>query len=157
MPRDILIYIQNLKHLTGTRSDEELGKKLGFSKQAIANWRRRGEIPASTERKLVDAFGPEFASNSASTRVASIREDEVCNATALYVYERLLRRHPEGLTLPLRRSIGYLFPSIVAAIRSALRKEGFEGEDSLSMIEMLMGIIDWELIPEVQKLLKKLE
>ena len=117
MSESVRAYIERMKAALRVKTDEELGKRLGYSKQAIANWRRRGRVPAETERELVDAFGVGFAVDQWLKHYSSRREDETVYASTLYAFERFIRSLEVAPTIELRRSLGYIFPEIEFAIR----------------------------------------
>jgi len=149
----IRVYIEKAKAALGVRTDEQLAGKLGLSKQAIANWRRRGEIPSAIELRFVDAFGSDFAVSDAVKRLATTRENEVVYAGALYVFEKYLRALPAAPSASEWRALGYLFPEIEQALRQRVKQIGFEQETSLTIIEGMMAMIDIGGFPEVSKIL----
>lgn len=57
MTEPVRVYIERVKAAAGVQTDAELGGKLGYSKQAIATWRRRGFIPASAELQITAKLG----------------------------------------------------------------------------------------------------
>lgn len=147
------IFIERMKVALGVRTDEELSRKLGYSKQAVANWRKRDTIPTDISEKMSDAFGPEFAANEDQKHLLEMRESEVVHAVALFAYERCLKDIGRDQTPHDRRSFGYLFPSLIRAVRTALRNVGFEQENSLSMIELLTALVARKALPEVEEIL----
>jgi transcriptional regulator with XRE-family HTH domain len=54
MDDTVRVLIERAKAAAGVVTDEELGKKLGCSKQAIASWRRRGSVPSSARAKILN-------------------------------------------------------------------------------------------------------
>lgn len=149
------IYIERMKDALNVRTDEELGGKLGYSKQAIANWRRRDVIPKEISSRMADAFGAQLATEDSQRFVLEVRESEVIHAIALFVYERCLRELGRSPTIYDRRELGYLFPRLVHAVGSEVRKIGFEGENALSMIDMLMILVERKALKEVEAVLRK--
>lgn len=147
------IYIERMKVALGVRTDEELSGKLGCSKQAVANWRKRNSIPVDVSGKMSDAFGPSFATDENQLYLLELRESEVVHAVALFAYERCLKDLGRDQTLHDRRSFGYIFPSLIVAVRTALRGVGFEQENSLSMIELLTLLVARRALPEVEEVL----
>lgn len=149
------IYIERMKDALKVRTDEELGGKLGYSKQAIANWRRRDVIPRDISERMADAFGAHFATEDSHRAVLEIRESEVAYAVSLCAYERCLHELGGTPTVHDRRVLGYLFPRLVYAVRSELRSIGFEGENVLSMIELLTALVERKGLKEVEEVLRK--
>ena len=147
------IYIERMKVALSVRTDDELSRKLGYSKQAVANWRKRDTIPVEVSEKMSDAFGPDFALNENQKYLLEMRESEVVYAVALFAYERCLNDLGRNQTTHDRRSFGYLFPSLIQAVRTALRSVGFEQETSLSMIEVLTLLVARKALPEVEEVL----
>lgn len=60
MSEPVRIFIERVKAAAGVRTDDELAKQLGCSKQAIASWRRRGTVPSSAKAAIQDKFGPKL-------------------------------------------------------------------------------------------------
>lgn len=149
------IYIERMKDALKVRTDEELGAKLGYSKQAIANWRRRDTIPRDVSDRFADAFGPQFATAESQRFILEMRENEAVHAAALFAYERWLNDLGRSPTPYDRRAMGLIFPRLVTAIRAEVREIGFEGENSLSMIEMLTVLIGRRGLKEVEAVLSK--
>ena len=50
--------INQLKQLYGAATDQALAKQLGSTKSAVANWRRRGAIPAAVQQQVAKEYGP---------------------------------------------------------------------------------------------------
>lgn len=148
------IYIERMKDALKVRTDEELGGKLGYSKQAIANWRKRNVIPSEVSSRMADAFGINFAIDDIQRTVLEIRENEVVYAVALFAYERCIKELGRAPTIYDRRALGYLFPSLVYAVRSEVRRIGFEGENGPSMIELLTVLVEHKHLKEVEDILR---
>ena len=149
------IYIERMKDALKVRTDEELARSLGYSKQAVANWRRRNTIPFSVSSKMADAFGPSFAATGAHRSLVEIRDSEVVHAVALFAYEQYLADIGRIPTTRERQGFGYLFPQLVRALQREMTSTGFEGENSRSMIETLILMVERRAIPEVEAILKK--
>ena len=147
------IYIERMKSALNVVTDEELGKKLGYSKQAIANWRRRDTVPKEISYRMADAFGPQFAVEDAHRDRLELREREVVHAVALYAYERALRDLGRPPSLHDRRDFGSVFPMLVSAVRKEVLSVGFEGEDALTMIELLTVLVDRKALKTVEAVL----
>lgn len=149
------IYIERMKDALKVRTDEELGGKLGYSKQAIANWRRRDTIPREISDRMAGAFGPHFATEDSQRFILEMRESEVVHAVALFAYERCLNEIGRAPTTHDRRTLGYLFPSLVYSVRNELRNIGFEGENALSMIDILTALVERKGLKDVEEVLRK--
>ena len=152
---DIRVYIERLKVALGVRSDEQLGVKLGVSKQTIASWRRRGKLPLDAETRIVDAFGPGLAYSSALRHIAGLREDETVYAVALMAYEQFIGSLDAPPDLRMRRALGYLFPKVVETVRREVRNSGFELENSLTMIEIFSAVLRAGKLPAVTQILQR--
>jgi Bacteriophage CI repressor helix-turn-helix domain len=53
MDEPVRVFIERAKAEAGVITDEELAKKLGRSKQAIASWRRRGSVPLAARAEIM--------------------------------------------------------------------------------------------------------
>ncbi|WP_234624768.1 helix-turn-helix domain-containing protein [Agrobacterium vitis] len=156
MVEPVRVYIERVKAALGVTTDEEAAKSLGISKQAIANWRRRGKIPWEVEIRLINAFGPDFAHNEITREVATNRENDVTYAATLYAFskfEKDLKRNP---TLDERISMGHLFREAESIVREKIREIGFEEETSESVLEILIELIDLKTITKLNNILGKI-
>ena len=153
MEEPIRVYIERLKAALGVTTDEEAASKLGISKQAIANWRRRGSVPLEVEIRLVNSFGPDFARSEIARDVSVLRENEVVYATTLHVYFKIAERPGGKPTFEELRSLGYIFKEIEGSIRSIVREVSFENENSVTLLEIMIALVDAGKIPAVSDLL----
>ena len=153
MEEPIRVYIERLKAALGVTTDEEAASKLGISKQAIANWRRRGNVPLEVEIRLVNSFGPDFARSEIAKDVSVLRENEVVYAATLHVYFKIAERPRGKPTFEELRSLGYVFKEIEESIRRKVREISFENENSATLLEIMIALIDAGKIPAVSDLL----
>lgn len=157
MSESIRVYIERLKSACEAVTDQELADKLGYSKQAIASWRRRGNVPVTAELKIVEALGPGFARSPNIRGVALMREREVVDAVSLFVCERFILSLKNPPSIKTRRSLGYLFQEIQGAIRNEVRDIGFEYENSLTMLDVLMALVSTNQLPSIQPILARVD
>jgi hypothetical protein len=155
MSEPVRVYIERVKAALGVTTDEEMGNRLGLSKQTIASWRRRNKIPLEVEARLVSAFGPDFAYSDLTKEITTLRENEVVFASALYAYSRFERRLDRRLTLSERVSLGYLFKEVEKLLRAKVRQIGFEFENSESLLEILIALIDAGKIESLEETLER--
>jgi Bacteriophage CI repressor helix-turn-helix domain len=136
MDEPVRVYIERLKAEYRVRTDEELGALLGYSKQAIANWRRRGVIPASVERKLVATIGPRFAVNPALRKLAERRMNAIASACSIMFWHWFissLKHRPSATTM---LSIAAAEESIRAVARDTADQIWDEG-DVFVLVELI--------------------
>jgi transcriptional regulator with XRE-family HTH domain len=157
MNENIRVYIEKAKAALGVRTDEELASKFGYSKQAVAAWRRRAKIPTEVELQLIDAFGTDLAFSNTFKHAYDRREYETVNAASLYYFEKLIERHISNPTLSQRISMGYLLPRVQDEITKIVRDIGFEQETSRTMLDILINLIDSGRIMELRDLHEKLK
>lgn len=114
-------------------------------------------MPLNAELKIVEALGPEFAHSKNIRSLATMREREVVDAAGLFVYERFLLslKHPPSIVT--RRSFGYLFLEIQDALRREIPKMGFEQENSLTMLDILMAMILTNKISSLKPILARID
>ncbi|NTF69583.1 bacteriophage CI repressor [Agrobacterium rhizogenes] len=149
MEEPIRVYIERLKAALGVTTDEEAASNLGISKQAIANWRRRGNVPLEVEIRLVNSFGPDFARSEIAKDVSVLRENEVVYAAALHAYFKIAERLGGKPTFEQLRSMGYLFKDIEENIRKKVREISFENENSSTLLEIMIALLDAGKMPLV--------
>lgn len=125
MAESARVYIERMKSAFGVVTDEALAAKLDLSKQAVANWRRRGRVPDAIQVQLVNIFGPDMAADKVNEMLADAREDDIAYAAAMYAYERANKNHTAPLSLKERLHQGLTFRSVEDAIRDYLRENVF--------------------------------
>lgn len=115
---DVSVYIQRLKAHHGVRTDEELARILGMSKQNIANWRRRGAVPEKVRRRLFKesgVFEPAYFEN-----FQSVAESAVVHSVALFSARTWLAELERDPTLEEWLLLGEALDFATAAIRHRL-------------------------------------
>jgi Bacteriophage CI repressor helix-turn-helix domain len=140
MSEPVRVYIERVKAECGVRTDQELGNLLGYSKQAIANWRRRDSIPAAVERRLITEFGPRFALNPILRRVAEKRMNQITTAVTILFWSKFvssLKHSPSPVTM---LSIADTNVSLRLAVEDTLDALWDEGSapDLVHLVEMMM-------------------
>jgi hypothetical protein len=140
MSEPVRVYIERLKAECSVRTDEELGKLLGYSKQAIANWRRRESIPAALERKIVAELGPRFAINPTLRRLADKRMTIIVSAVVVKFWHEFLaslKDEPSPATLLSIAVVDDEIRAIAAGLVDTVWDEGTV-QDMIYIISILM-------------------
>lgn len=121
MTEPVRVYIERVKAAFGVVTDEDLAFRLGLSKQAIANWRKRDKIPMNIQLQIAQIFGDDLSFSEKASKLGKFREDEIVYAAAIYAFERnfkILGREP---TLRERLSFGFFFDDVEKEIRTYLK------------------------------------
>jgi transcriptional regulator with XRE-family HTH domain len=117
---EVALYIQRLKALLKVRTDEELAERLGMSKQNLANWRRRGAVPARTAERIRRDFHIELAEPPRRTRRAEMTAAHALGLMAVTDYVDSLAREP---TLEEWQRLGDSYIFLLEAIRGFIARE----------------------------------
>lgn len=137
-------HIDRMKVLYGVKEDQELAEKLGASKSAVANWRRRNAIPASVKEKVARQFGAVSVLGFFGEAWQGVRYLDNVHAVALHIYEDLRDRimFDSSERLWRFRWWGCTFEEIEAGLRDHIRKELAEVETGEPLISRC--IADYE-------------
>lgn len=130
MKRPIDLYIDNLKRLAGVKSDSELARRVGVSKQAIAAWRRRESVPLVQQSIFTALYGPEAAFDEDIGYTATMRE----RVAILSAFLRIFDQHRDILD-PADKKQAYetwaeVLLSFETDMQQIVRSGGWLGVDS---------------------------
>jgi transcriptional regulator with XRE-family HTH domain len=115
----VALYVQRLKSHFAVRTDEELAAELGISKQAIANWRRRGAVPLKVQQDFHDRYGIRYQAFDLEMDEA---EGDIVYAVSLYAYEKLRSRYPDELAPGQQRLLSRAFIRIKEVVRDRVKR-----------------------------------
>ncbi|WP_421590933.1 helix-turn-helix domain-containing protein [Shinella sp. M27] len=154
MSEPVQVYIERVKAALGITTDDELSAKLGKSKQAIANWRKREKVPVEAEIELANMLGPNFAHDDLTREFVFSRENRIVYAATMYCFSHFEQSLERELTLEERLSLGREFQEVESLIRKYVRLERDEHPDKI----ILNVMMDWfrrGILPEVSSILSK--
>ncbi|TXH81903.1 MAG: hypothetical protein E6Q77_07270 [Rhizobium sp.] len=101
MTEPVRVYIERVKAAFGVETDEDLADRIGYSKQAIANWRRRQKVPEKASVVISHLLGPEFAASDTMRFVAEHHENRVRNLSAAFFWREFWRIYHQEFPLGL--------------------------------------------------------
>jgi len=155
VPSDVGKFIDQIKSLYGAATDQALAERLGSTKSAIANWRRRGAIPASVQQQVAKEYGPFADGTFQEESLGHIRYYDAPRGLALYVYDRERETMKLGSKNPHRTYgwRGYVFGDIERVLRFHIRDRLADVEIGDPLMERCISDIDRRVIPELEKLL----
>lgn len=154
MSEPVRVYIERLKAHIGATTDDELAKSLGYSKQAIANWRRRGKVPIDAELKISQQFGAQLARTPELRNIATIKEDEIVYGAALLAMAEM-GPDVEQLPSPQRElTKGRVFRELEGFLRQRLQARNVDYADPLSVINGILALVGDEAKSDIKAFLK---
>lgn len=148
--------ISQLKQLYGAATDDALAKRLGSTKSAVANWRRRGAIPAAVQQQVAKEYGPFAPGTFLEESIEHIRLFDLPRGLALYVYDRerdnFRAAHPSAERYSWW---GFIVGDVERILRRYIR-EHLAGADEAELMKRCLHDIERRSIPDLEKLLAQL-
>lgn len=120
MSEAVRVYIERVKAALDVTTDEDLAEKIGYSKQAIANWRRRGGLPHKAELRIMGILGDEFAVRQPSAATVRAKWDDLAHGLAVFALDQYTGHWRRPLSYPQVRAIGRRFDGLENQIRKLL-------------------------------------
>ena len=150
MSEPVRVYIERLKAALNVSTDEALAQELGYSKQAIANWRRRGKVPIDAELRITDRYGADLARTPALRNVSTLQEDEIVYGAALLAFEEISAEFDE-LPSPQRELLkGRVFREIEEFFRKRLAEKNLNYSDHISIIDGILHLVGDDAIKQAR-------
>ncbi len=149
MEEPVRVFIERAKAALSIETDEQLASELGYSKQTIANWRRRGSVPEKARALIAHVAGPEFALNEWRQLALEQREKTILYACLANVYSRLLEDHKADLTPENLAKLGPAFNNLETGILGHIRAMAFHGVPEAEVIRRLLDRMDDERMMEL--------
>lgn len=118
----VRVYIERLKEELFVRTDEALAEEIGYSKQAIANWRRRENIPAKAEAAIIERLGPTFALDQQQRTAARRREKSLIFACSMPIFDRWAKMLDGRYTAKNLLILDDKYPDAVLIIKDHIRE-----------------------------------
>lgn len=112
MSEAVRVYIERVKAALTVTTDEELAEKIGYSKQAITNWRRRNGIPHKAELRIVGILGDDFVIRQPSATTGRAKWDDLAHGLAVFAIDQYITHWPRPLSYPYVRAIGRRFDEL---------------------------------------------
>lgn len=142
MEEPVRIYIERAKVALSIDTDEQLAYELGYSKQTIANWRRRGAVPEKARERIAHIAGPEFALNEWRQISLERREKTILYACLANVFSRLLDEYGTKLTPENLAKLGVAFSNLEIGLLAHIRDMRFRGAPEVDVIRRLLDRLD---------------
>lgn len=120
MSEAVRVYIERVKAALAVTTDEQLSAKLGYSKQAIASWRRRNGVPHKAELRIMGILGDDFAIREPSIVTVRVKWDDFVHGLAVFAVEQYTSHWHRPLSYPHVRAIGRRFDELENQIRKLL-------------------------------------
>lgn len=134
----IRVYIERLKDELHVRTDEELAEEIGYSKQAIANWRRRESIPAKAQAMIIERLGPTFALDQYQRAAAERRERTLIFACSMPIFERWAKMLEDRYTAKNLLILDSKYPDAVLIIKDHIRERVRTGQSDEEIVASFM-------------------
>lgn len=142
MSEAVRVYIERVKDALSVTTDEELGVKIGYSKQAIANWRRRDGVPHKAELRIVGILGDDFAIRTPNLVTNRVKWDDITHGLAILAVEQYTSHWPRPLTYEHARAIGWRFEELEDRLRNLLTAYSARAETPDQVVEALVAMIE---------------
>ena len=156
MATNVEIAIKQLKQLYGVATDQALAERLGSTKSAVANWRRRGAIPASVQQQVAKEYGPFAPGTFSEEPLEHVRYFDVPRGLSLYVYDRERANFKSEADAVGRYAWwGFIVGDIERVLRRHIR-ERLGGVDVDELTRRCLSDIDRRAIPDLESLLAQL-
>jgi hypothetical protein len=149
MNEHVRVFIERLKAALLIETDEELASRIGYSKQAIANWRRRGAVPNKARTKIAQLAGPEFAADEWEQLRHVQREKAILYACLPRIFARLTSTYPQPLAAHDFAKLGMQFNDLEEGLLSHIRDEASHGASEVEIIQRLWERLDDDKLIEV--------
>lgn len=105
-----------MKAAPAVTTDEELASKIGYSKQALTNWRRRNGILHKAELRIVRILGQDFAIRAPLIVTGWVKWDDFVHGLAVFAVDQYISHWPLPLSYPHIRAIGRRFGELEGEI-----------------------------------------
>lgn len=149
MEEPVRVFIERAKAALSIDTDEQLASELGYSKQTIANWRRRGAVPTKARELIAHIAGPEFALNEWRQMSLEGREKTILYACLANVFSRLLEEYGTKLTPENLAKLGPAFSNLETGLLSHIRDIRLHRVPEAEVIRRLLDRMDDERMMEV--------
>lgn len=149
MEEPVRVYIERAKAALSIDTDEQLASQLGYSKQTVANWRRRGAVPEKARERIAHIAGPEFALNDWRQISLEQREKTILYACLANVFSRLLEEFGTKLTPENLAKLGVPFSNLEMGLLAHIRDMRFHGVAEADVIRRLLDRLDDDRMIEV--------
>lgn len=153
MSEAVRVYIERIKAALQVVTDEEMAVKIGYSKQAIANWRRRNIIPKKAELRIIGILGNGFAMNGDLVSIKRMNYDDIVHGLAILAVEQYTSHWRRPLRLFQVRAIGRRFDELEAIIRKFVDIYADSSCTQQQVIAIGIRAIEKELDPRIHELL----
>lgn len=159
MIESVRVYIERAKAALNVETDEELAKRIGYSKQAIASWRSRKKIPQKAGIVLSRLLGPEFSIDDDSKWVREYSERRIIQLSiGLFWREFWLHFdtcYPDGLD-NLHRALQYVSSDIDQMsedLTTIIRSEQFLWKNDAYVLQAIQPLLKKD---ETQKMIRSI-
>jgi Bacteriophage CI repressor helix-turn-helix domain len=149
MDESVRLYIERVKDALDIVTDEDLASELGYSKQAIANWRRRGVIPEKARERITSIAGPHFATSGWQMLLHEQREKIILYACLSKIFSKVNDAFEGGLTSTQYVQLTSKFHDLEVAILGYVRSREYHRWPEQAVIESLWEKIDTDRMLEV--------
>lgn len=149
MEEPVRVFIERAKAALSIETDEQLASELGYSKQTIANWRRRGAVPEKAQERIAQIAGPEFVHNEWRQMSLERREKTILYALLANVFSRLLEGYGTKLTPENLAKLGMAFSDLETGLLGHIRDIAFYGKPEAEIIRRLLDRLDDDRMIEV--------
>ena len=153
MSEAVRVYIERVKAALSVTTDEDLAAKIGYSKQAIANWRRRDGIPHRAELRIVGILGDDFSIRTPNLATKRVKWDDITHGLAILAVEQYTSHWPRPLSYEHARAIGWRFEKLEDRLRNLLRAYSAQAENPDQVIDALVDMIKEKRDDGIDKIL----
>ncbi|MEM0900305.1 MAG: helix-turn-helix domain-containing protein [Pseudomonadota bacterium] len=143
-------FLDAAKAALSLKTDEDLAKATGVSRQAVANWRSRGKVPAAAQTQLRENYGFDYSDWAGK----DVEAQNIARAVALHAIFKSASgsKETERPTMEMAALFARLFPMAVAISSTAILKSGLTVSDPENAMDFWLSYYDSGNMPELTDL-----